>query len=125
MANKKTQKDFFNEIIEVLNEVGREDLVDFCQDRIEKLSRKASSKKPTKTQKENENLKEYVVEVLASLDSPVTTSALASEPRLGITTQKLTPILKTLVSEGRVTRIEEKGKALFILAQAEDSEDEE
>jgi hypothetical protein len=115
MANKKTQKDFFNEIIEVLNEVGRDDLVEFCEDRIEKLSRKSSNKKPTKTQIENEGIKDTVLEVLADLDNAVTTSALATDPRISVSTQKLSPILKALVAEGRVIREEEKGRAMFSL----------
>jgi hypothetical protein len=115
MANKKTQKDFFNEIIEVLNEVGRDDLVEFCEDRIEKLSRKSSNKKPTKTQIENEGIKDTVLEVLADLDNAVTTSALATDPRISVSTQKLSPILKALVAEGRVIRSEEKGRAVFSL----------
>ena len=122
MANTKlTQKDYYNMIIEVLKEAERDDLVDFCKDRIDKLARKSSSKKPTKTQIENEGIKETVLEVLADLDNAVTTSALATEPRISVSTQKLAPILKALVAEGKVVRSEEKGKALFALATDEDA----
>lgn len=122
MANTKlTQKDYYNMIIEVLKEAERDDLVDFCKDRIDKLARKSSSKKPTKTQIENEGIKETVLEVLADLDNAVTTSALATEPRISVSTQKLAPILKALVAEGKVVRSEEKGKALFALPADEDA----
>lgn len=122
MANTKlTQKDYYNMIIEVLKEAERDDLVDFCKDRIDKLARKSSSKKPTKTQIENEGIKETVLEVLADLDNAVSTSALATEPRISVSTQKLAPILKALVAEGKVVRSEEKGKALFALPADEDA----
>lgn len=121
MENKMTQKDYFNEIIALATENGRNDLVKFCEDRIEKLSRKSSNKKPTKTQIENEGIKETVLEVLADLDNAVTTSALATDPRISVSTQKLTPILKALVAEGKVIRSEEKGKALFTLPANEDT----
>lgn len=122
MANTKlTQKDYYNMIIEVLKEAERDDLVDFCKDRIDKLARKSSSKKPTKTQIENESIKETVLEVLADLDNAVSTSALATEPRISVSTQKLAPILKALVAEGKVVRTEEKGKALFALPSDEDA----
>lgn len=124
MANKKTQKDFFNEIIEVLNEIGRDDLVEFCEDRIDKLSKKSSSKKPTKTQVENEEIAAIVVTVLEELGTPTTASGIALDPRVPTTnTQKLVPILKKLVAEGKVVRTEEKGRAYFSIALTEDEED--
>lgn len=118
MANKKTQKDFFNEIIEVLNEVGRDDLVEFCEDRIEKLSRKAGSKKPTKTQVENEGIKNVILEVLSDMGSASATM-IATDPRVGVSNQKVTSLLRQLMSDGKVERTEEKGKAIFSLV-AED-----
>ena len=61
MNTKMTQRDYFNEIIAVVSEVGRDDLVKFCEDRIDKLSRKSSSTKPTKTQVENEDIKKIIL----------------------------------------------------------------
>ena len=113
MANKMTQKDYFNEIIAVVSEVGRDDLVAFCEDRIEKLSRKSGgSKKPTKTQIENEGVKDTIVEVLGEI-APATATAIATDPRVGVSNQKVTALLKQLVTDGRVVRTEDKGKALF------------
>ena len=119
MANKKTQKDFYNEIIEVLNEVGRDDLVAFCEDRIEKLSRKSASgsKKPTKTQVENEGIKDTIVNVLTELDTPTTATAIATDPRVNVSNQKVTALLKQLVTDGRVIRTEDKGKAYFSVSE--------
>ena len=119
MANKKTQKDYFNEIIAVVAEAGREDLVKFCEDRIEKLSRKSASgsKKPTKTQVENEGIKDTIVEVLAELDAPTSATAIATDPRVNVSNQKVTALLKQLVADGRVIRTEDKGKAYFSVSE--------
>ena len=115
MANKKTQKDFYNEIIEVLNEVGRTDLVEFCEDRIDKLSRKATSKKPTKTQVANEVLKGVILDILKEQGAPITVSAILTDPRIevGTSNQKISSLLKQMKEVGLVERTEEKGKALY------------
>lgn len=117
MANKKTQKDFYNEIIEVLSEVGRDDLVDFCKDRIDKLSRKSSSTKPTKTQVENEGIKDIILEVLTDLGSASATQ-IATDPRIGVSNQKVTSLLTQLRKENKVVRSEDKGKVYFSVADA-------
>ena len=123
MANKKTQKDFFNEIIEVLKENGRDDLVTFCEDRIDKLSRKSSSKKPTKTQVENEGIKDTILEVLGEV-SPATATMIATDPRVNVSNQKISSLLTQLRKDGLVKRTEEKGKAYFSLgSELEESED--
>jgi predicted ArsR family transcriptional regulator len=115
MANKKTQKDFFNEIIEVLNEVGRDDLVEFCEDRIDKLSKKSSSKKPTKTQVENEGIKDVILEVLGEV-APATATMIATDPRVNVSNQKVSALLRQLIESGDVVKATEKGKSLFSLA---------
>jgi len=123
MANKKTQKDFFNEIIEVLNEAGRDDLVEFCNDRIDKLSRKSNSKKPTKAQVENEGIKETILEVLSEI-APATATMIATDPRVNVSNQKVTSLLTQLRRDGLVKRTEEKGKSYFSLgSELEESED--
>lgn len=115
MANKMTQKDYFNEIIAVVSEVGRDDLVKFCEDRIDKLNRKSTNKKPTKVQVANETLKATLVEVLTDLDTPSTVSAILTDPRIevGTSNQKVSALLKQLREEGAVVRTEDKGKALY------------
>lgn len=114
MANKKTQKDFFNEIIEVLNEVGRDDLVAFCNDRIDKLSRKSSSKKPTKVQVENENIKATILEVLGEV-APATATMIATDPRVNVSNQKVTALLTQLIKADEVVKTVDKGKSYFSL----------
>jgi hypothetical protein len=113
--NKKTQKDFFEEFIVLAKESGRDDLVEFCNDRIEKLSRKSSSKKPTKTQVENESIKETILEVLGEV-APATATMIAIDPRVNVSNQKVTALLRQLIKSGDVVKATEKGKSLFSLA---------
>lgn len=115
MTNKKTQKDFYNEIIEVLNEVGRNDLVEFCNDRIEKLSRKSTTKKPTKTQVENESIKDTIIEVLGEI-APATATMIATDPRVNVSTQKVTALLTQLVKAGEIVKTVDKKKSYFSLS---------
>ena len=115
MANKLTQKDYFNMIIELAKDNGRNDLVEFCEGRIEKLARKGGSTKPTKTQVENEGIKDTILEVLGEMGE-VSATMLATDPRINVSNQKVSALLKQLREDGKVVRNEEKGKATFALA---------
>ena len=125
MANKMTQKDYYNMIIKVLNgeevDIEIDKLVEFCNDRIDKLAKKSSgSKKPTARQIENEDIANIIVTILGELDNPTTVSSIAIDGRIpegAKSTQRLAPILKKLCTEGVVVRTEEKGKAYFSLAE--------
>ena len=118
MANKKTIKDYFKEIIELAKENDRDDLVAFCEDRIDKLSRKTANgeKKPTKAQIENEGIKETILEVLSDLENPATVSEIMTDGRIEISSQKLTTLLTQLRKAEKVVRTEEKGRAYYSLA---------
>ena len=116
MANKLTQKDYFNMIIELARDNERQDLVEFCEDRIEKLSRKSgSSKKPTKTQVENEGIKDTIIEVLGEI-APATATMIATDPRVNVSNQKVSALLRQLIESGEVVKATDKGKSLFSLA---------
>lgn len=115
MANKLTQKDYYGMIIKEMNKIGRPDLVEFCEDRIKKLSRKSGSKKPTKTQIENEGIKDTIVEVLGEV-APATATMIATDPRVNVSNQKVSALLKQLIEVGTVVKTVDKGKSLFSLA---------
>jgi hypothetical protein len=121
MANKMTQKDWYAEIVKALKgeytPVTVDNMIEFINDRVEKLSKKSSSKKPTKTQVENEGVKDTILEVLAELDVPTSATALATDPRINVSNQKVSALLRQLIEVGKVVRIEKKGKALFSVAE--------
>ena len=121
MATRITKKDNFADLRTLAENANRPDLVEFIDHEIDLLSKKSSSKKPTKTQLANEGLKDAIVDVLSASDEPMTVTALivaSSVSAFGtaehpITTQKVSALLSQMVDEGRVKRVENKKKTLF------------
>ena len=115
MANaKKTQKQYFEEIIALATENGRTDLVDFAKGRIEALAKKSSGKKPTKTQEENEGIKEVILSVLPT-DKGITVTELQElDLALGdLSNQRVSALLRQLVEAGKVNKTVDKKKSYF------------
>ena len=122
MANKMTQRDYFNEAIRVFKgeepTVSADDMVAFFEGRIEVLDRKSANKKPSKTQEANEALKVLVLEALEGAENPMTVSEVikAKAELNGLSTQKVVPLLKALEADGKVVKIADKKKSVFTLA---------
>jgi hypothetical protein len=127
MANtntKMTQKEMFTEIINVLegngSEVPVDEMVEFVKGRIDVLSRKSGSRKPSKVQAETEKAKEKVLEVLTSegqtvseIIAKVDFSEFSFEP----SSQKVSAMLKKMVEVDKtVNKTTDKKKSLFSLA---------
>lgn len=121
MEKKMTQKEMFDYIAKV--NADNELIVNFCEERKAVLERKSSSKTETKTQKENNELIEVIVETLAELGKAVRISELQdaneklqfdSEGK-PITNQKMSALLKKLVDTNRVNKVMEKRVAYFSL----------
>lgn len=116
MANKKTQKDFFKDIIAMAEEMGRDDIVDFAKGRIEALEKKAGSKKPTKTQAENVALKDIILSVMSDEGMTVTEIQLKDNVLGDLSNQKVSALIRQLVDEGKVVKTVDKKKSFFSLA---------
>ena len=112
MATKLTKRDVLNKIIAVC--ANDEAIVAYAKHEIELIDaknekRKAAPKKPTKAQLEAEALK------------PQGYAALGDEPKsakdigdgLGVAFQKITPILRALVVDGKAEIVVVKGKNLY------------
>ncbi len=70
----------------------------------------------TKTQKENEVIKEVILNVLADHAERMTVSDMIEDERLnGYTNQKLSALLRQLVDKEMVEKTMEKRKAYFII----------
>lgn len=119
--SKRTQKDYFNEIIALAKNNGRNDLVIFAEGRIAQLEKKAGSKKPTKIQSENEGIKETVRAVLGSVSKAVTVTELQGlDEALGaLSNQRVSALLRQMVESGEVVKTVEKKKSYFSLAVGE------
>ena len=119
MENKKvTKREYFNTLRGIVENLGREDLVEFIDHEIELLNKKATSKKPTKIQVENENIKGLIIEGLENLGKPVTISELqeSDENLANLSNQKISALLTQLIKDNKVVRVEDKRKAYFSLA---------
>ena len=96
-----------------------EDAVKFLDTRIEQTEKKNASggeRKPTKTQLENEVIKEQIVQYLGSVNSAVSVGDICKA--VGIdSNQKVTSLVTQLRNAGKVKRIENKGKAYYHLAK--------
>lgn len=110
---KMTKRQMFGEILKVVE--GNEEMVNFINHEIELLDRKKSSNTESKTQIENKAIKEKIVNALIQVAREVTITELQSinEDMATYSNQKLSALLKQLVEDGLVERIEDKKKAYF------------
>lgn len=120
MENKKmTKKETINLLIDVLNGTKEvEDMqifVDFLVHERELLEKKSSNSGQTKTQKENETIKEKIVETLKGLDKYATiTEIQEANAELGeYSNQKISALLKQLVDNKEIDKMIDKKKAYF------------
>lgn len=112
-TKKLTKKDYFKMLKELVGD--RTDLVTFIDHEIELLTNKASKSSQTKTQKENETIKEVIVATLTELGKYASISEIQdANITLGaLSNQKISALLKQLVDGGIVKKTIEKKKAYF------------
>ena len=122
MANKLTKKENFMKVVEVLESKGLTDLVEVMKHEIELIEKKSANKTQTKTQKENEVVKELILQALTKMDRPVTiTELLAENPEVakatGNSNQKASALITQLKKAELVVRTQDGKKALFSIAE--------
>lgn len=126
MANKKTKKDFYMEMVEIFQELGKGEYVEFCNHQIELLDKKSNGNTGlTKIQKENEIIKDMILEELAKYqgENGITATKLLKQSDVlsnyitvegkNITNQKLSALLKKLVDKKIVSRMIDKKISYF------------
>jgi hypothetical protein len=118
-VKKVTKKEMFGRLIELAQENERTDLVEFCEREIDLLNKKASASGQSKTQAENEKIKVVIAEELTRIARAVTISELIKESEIlgQYSNQKLSALLKQMVESGTVTKIVDKKKSLFTIAE--------
>ena len=113
---KITKRERFAEIIEIATELGREDLVDFCNHEIELLDKKASKSGESKSKKENEKLMNILYEELIGIGKAVTiTEFMKASPtsvEQELSNQKITSLFSKMVGT-RVEKVVLKGKSYY------------
>lgn len=121
MTKKLTKREMFEVIaktIEVMEVENKPEMLDFIAHEIELLNKKSKSGGQTKTQKENEILKEQLLSAFAEMKEPVTISEfqeLSKSPVAQLTNQKLSALLNQLVKAGKMVKTVEKKKSHFSL----------
>lgn len=100
-----------------------EDALEFIDGRIEQVNKKNTSdngeRKPTKTQLENEGIKQTLLGILSATGEPMTIADVqkASADLEEMSNQKISALLTQLVKANLVLRTEVKGKAHFAVAE--------
>lgn len=108
MENKKTKKVFFTEVKAILEDLQKDELVDFINHELELLDKKAMSRKAgtTKKNQENEALTELIVSELEAIGKSTLTDLLKKSSALqaytdkdgrGLSNQRITALLKPLI----------------------------
>lgn len=110
---KLTKKEKFGMIKEYIAD--NEMLMEFIDNEIALLTKKANSTAKTKTQIENETIKDKIVETLSQLDRPVIISELqeSNKELATYSNQKISALLTQLVSANVIVREVDKKKAYF------------
>lgn len=118
-----TRREF---LMAVIAEISNEELKAFAENEIAKLDERnhARSSKPSKTQLENEPIKENIINFLATQSDWVVASAIAES--VGISTQKASALCRQLVADGIITetevKIPKKGKQKAYRVEQDDNE---
>lgn len=115
MEKKLTKKDLFGELLKIGEVASNKALVDFINHEIELLEKKNSKSTQTKTQKENEGIKELILNALTEIGKPVTITELqnANTELADFSNQKISALLKQLVESQAVDKIVDKKKSYF------------
>jgi chromosome condensin MukBEF ATPase and DNA-binding subunit MukB len=119
MKNTKTQRDFYKEIIELAENAGKADVVEFANSRIALLDKKATSKGETAKQKENAEIKDLLVDLFANLgEKMVTVSEILKDypeiaEKVNGSNQKLTALLTQLKKDNEIANVKEGKKSYY------------
>lgn len=110
---KVTKRMRFEQIKALVSD--NEELVAFIDHEIELLNKKNSrTGKPTKTQVENETIKNTIFNILQTTNKPMTvTQLLATEELNGLSNQKVSALLTQLRDVNKVVRTVEKKVAYY------------
>ena len=121
---KVTKRERFEQIKALVSD--NAELVAFIDHEIELLNKKNSrSGKPTKTQVENEVIKNIILDTLQTIGKPVTvTQLLANDELNGLSNQRVSALLTQLRKSDKVVRTVEKKVAFYSIKEESDEVEE-
>lgn len=123
MAEKKiTKRESFAEIREILAELGKDRLVGVMEHELELLAKKnaSGSSKPTAVQIANEGIKSEILECMANEPNRLFTISEMQKVFpccADLSNQRVSALVRQLIADGKVERLEEKRKAVFRIAR--------
>ena len=124
MANvkKMTKRDYFNQLLAIAGVKANADLVNFICHELELLAKKnaSGSSKPTAVQVANESIKSEILECMANEPNRLFTISEMQKvfPCCAeLSNQRVSALVRQLVADGKVERLEEKRKAVFRIAR--------
>lgn len=112
-TKKMTKADYFKQIM--ANYALTEDEKNFCEHELELLAKKNSAeKKPTAVQVANEGIKDSIYEGMENGKLYTITDLIKGvEACADLTNQRVSALVRQMIADGKVERIEEKRKAYF------------
>lgn len=118
MANEKklTKREKYERLLAKAEVKADPIAVEFIEHELELLAKKNSSeKKPTAVQLANEGIKETILATLETAGKKMTISEMQKvNAELGeMSNQRISALIRQLVNDGKVERVEEKRKAYF------------
>ncbi len=115
-TKKMTKADYFKQILANYNLT--EDEQNFINHELELLAKKNSAeKKPTAVQVANDGIKTDILDGMVEGTLYTITDLIKTIPALAdLTNQRVSALIRQLIADGKVERIEEKRKAYFRLA---------
>lgn len=119
MAEKITIKQRYEEIREILDKLGREDLVDFIDGRIAQQVRKSTvERKPTARQVENSIYKDDILNFMEINKTYSANDILVNVPSIiasGMSLNRVSALLTQLVNDGVIKRFTDKHKNYYTI----------
>ena len=121
MEKKITKREVLTAMLEVQAIQDNADFVAYIENELQLLAKKSENRKSAKTNEENLKLAEVVMEVLEGSSEGMSASEIirSHTDLSGLSTPKMTALLKVLMEQGKVIRIEDKKKVLFKAVEVE------
>ena len=120
MANKITKREVIGMMMKEEVVKANPTYVEYLENELALLDKKAQNKKATKTQEQNVGIKATILEVLATIGSgTVTDIQNGNEELSALSNQKVSALVRQLVESGEVVKTTDKKKSIFSLAESE------
>ena len=121
MTNKLTNKEVLNAVLGMEEVKANPLYVAKIEAMIEAIEKKSANRKPTAKQTENESVKAEILEVLIGSNGMRIAEIMKACAYEFSSNQQCTALVRQLVNEGKVLRIEDKRVTLFRLAEEEEA----